>query len=74
MIIAATQRWPILAVSVQQRLGGQLARAMTHAALLVLSAVEQRLLVVLWLLADRFGRVTLEGVAVHLALTHDALA
>jgi len=47
---------------------------MTHAALLVLSAVEQRLLVVLWLLADRFGRVTLEGVAVHLALTHDALA
>jgi CRP/FNR family cyclic AMP-dependent transcriptional regulator len=39
-----------------------------------LRRVDSRLLVLLWYLADRWGRVTPEGVVVPLRLTHETLA
>lgn len=39
-----------------------------------LRRVDQRLLVLLWYLADRYGRVTPDGVLLPLRLTHETLA
>lgn len=39
-----------------------------------LRRVDQRLLVLLWYLADRYGRVTPDGVLLPLKLTHETLA
>lgn len=36
--------------------------------------VDQRLLLLLWMVADRWGRVRKDGVVVPLALTHQTLA
>jgi CRP/FNR family cyclic AMP-dependent transcriptional regulator len=44
-----------------------------HLAVTQVTRVGERLLVVLWHLADRWGRVTPEGVALALPLTHETL-
>jgi len=45
-----------------------------HLALCRLRHAEERLLVLLWHLAERWGRVTPDGVALALPLTHELLA
>jgi CRP-like cAMP-binding protein len=66
----AARRWPDLAGVVQQRLGGLVDRLATHLAICQLPRVEQRLLALLWHLAERFGRVGPDGVVLSLGLTH----
>ena len=44
-----------------------------HQALLQLSPVETRLLVLFWHLAERWGRVTPDGISVRLRLPHELL-
>src|SRR5581483_10333864 len=39
-----------------------------------LTGVDVRLLVLFWHLADRGGKVTVDGVVLHLGLTHELLA
>lgn len=46
----------------------------THLAILHHPRVERRLLLLLWHLAERWGRVTPDGVALRLPLTHELLA
>jgi CRP-like cAMP-binding protein len=48
-------------------------RMSVHQALLALSPVETRLLVLFWHLAERWGRVTPKGVVLPLGLTHQIL-
>jgi CRP/FNR family transcriptional regulator, cyclic AMP receptor protein len=48
-------------------------RMAVHQALLGLSPVETRLLVLFWYLAERWGRVTKGGVVLPLGLTHQVL-
>jgi hypothetical protein len=67
-------RWPTLLTAVVERtirrshwLGLQL-------AITDLRRVDQRLILFLWHLADRWGRVGPDGVAVPLPVTHDVLA
>lgn len=48
-------------------------RSSIHAALLQLSPVETRLLVLFWYLAERWGRVTPLGVRLGLRLSHETL-
>jgi CRP-like cAMP-binding protein len=48
-------------------------RMSVHQALLSLSPVETRLLVLFWYLAERWGRVTPEGIVLPLGLTHQIL-
>lgn len=62
-------------------IGGELLRASmerhrrqaVHRAVVQLPALEHRVLGVLWMLADRFGRVAPEGVVIDLPLTHKLL-
>lgn len=49
-------------------------RMAVHQALLGLSPVETRLLVLFWYLAERWGRVTRDGVVLPLGLTHQVLS
>jgi CRP-like cAMP-binding protein len=49
------------------------ARMSVHQALLSLSPVETRLLVLFWYLAERWGRVTPDGIVLPLGLTHQIL-
>jgi CRP/FNR family transcriptional regulator, cyclic AMP receptor protein len=69
----AVRRWPALAAVVQRKLCERADRLTAHAAILQLPAVEDRIMGVLWELADRFGRVRPDGVVVPLRLTHQLI-
>ena len=71
--VLATRRWPSLGTNVTQRLLDQSERLATHVAIAQLARVDQRVLALLWHLADRWGRMTADGVVVPLKLTHEAL-
>jgi CRP/FNR family transcriptional regulator, cyclic AMP receptor protein len=66
----AARRWSVLAATAQERLLGLGERLAVHLAICQLPRVEQRVLALLWHLAERFGRVTSDGVVVELRLTH----
>jgi CRP-like cAMP-binding protein len=70
---AAARRWPRLAVNLHERMVAQQTRGAVHAAIAQLPRVGQRIVAVLWHLAERWGRVTPEGVVVSLDLTHKVL-
>jgi CRP/FNR family transcriptional regulator, cyclic AMP receptor protein len=66
--------WPQIAGAISDRL---LLRARVlgfHLAICHLVTVEERLLMILWHFAERWGRVTPDGVVLRLHLTHDLLA
>ncbi len=44
-----------------------------HLAVCHMRRIETRLLIVLWYFADRWGRVTREGVGIRLPITHALL-
>jgi len=66
----AAQRWPVLAATAQARLAALGERLAVHMAICQLPRVEQRTLAVLWHLAERFGRMTPDGVVLDLRLKH----
>jgi CRP/FNR family transcriptional regulator, cyclic AMP receptor protein len=71
---ARVARWPGIAAALVER---AIERTRTLAFQLAASHIiglERRLLALLWALADRFGRVTADGVLVPLGLTHATLA
>jgi CRP/FNR family transcriptional regulator, cyclic AMP receptor protein len=71
--IAAARRWPQLYRIIHDRMADQLDRATARAAIMGLPRVEQRVLGLLWQLADRWGKVHPEGVVLDLALTHELI-
>ncbi|MEA2381854.1 MAG: family transcriptional regulator, cyclic receptor protein [Solirubrobacteraceae bacterium] len=64
------QRWPALSVTAQERLAALGDRLAIHLAICQLPRVEDRVLALLWHLAERFGRVAPAGVVLDLRLTH----
>ncbi len=70
---AGARRWPGLHDVVHAQLARQRRRASTHLAILQLPRVEDRILSVFSHFADRWGRVTPEGVAIDLPLTHELI-
>jgi CRP/FNR family transcriptional regulator, cyclic AMP receptor protein len=67
-------RWPELSTALVAR-AVRRSRALTvQLAICNLPRVETRLLMLMWHLADRWGRVTTEGVVLPLGLTHRLLA
>jgi CRP-like cAMP-binding protein len=58
---------------IEARLTAQLEAAMLRTAIMSLPRAEHRILALMWQLADRWGVVTVEGVAVRLELTHELL-
>ena len=67
------RRWPELPVAFFSRLHEQLHEAAATAAMLSLPRIDQRLLALLWQLADKIGRATPDGVILDLPLTHAML-
>lgn len=72
-VLLTARRFPNLFTGLQTRMGEQHQRLATQLAICQLPRVEDRVLALLWLLAETWGRVTPSGTVVPLALTHDAL-
>lgn len=71
---ASVSRWPEIGAAVSRRLMQRTHWLAFHLAVCALRRVEERLLLVLWHFADRWGTVTPKGVRLDLRLTHDLLA
>lgn len=73
-ITAVAARWPALMHGIVTRAVERSHALALNVAIHSLQHVELRLLVLLWHLADRFGRVTPEGTVIPLKLSHGDLA
>jgi CRP/FNR family transcriptional regulator, cyclic AMP receptor protein len=71
--IAAVRRWPALMIAVHARLRAQERRLAVYAALGKLRRVEDRVLALLWHLGERWGRISVDGMVLPLALTHETI-
>jgi CRP/FNR family transcriptional regulator, cyclic AMP receptor protein len=69
--LLAVRRWPALDAGLQTRGVEQAERLGVQVAICQLPRVEDRLMALLWWLAERWGRVTPVGTIVPLSLTHD---
>ena len=69
----AGRRWPALWRVTLERSCQRSERLAAHLAALQLSRVDERVEAVLWQLADRFGKVTTDGVVLPIRLTHQLL-
>lgn len=67
-------RWPQFANALLGRAGRRASALGVHVAVGHLTRVDERLLTLLWHLADRWGRVAPQGVSIPLRLTHELLA
>jgi len=72
--VAVVARWPSLVYSLVERSIERAHMLAFNVAIHCLHHVDVRLLVLMWHLADRFGKVTPEGTVVPVALTHRDLA
>jgi CRP/FNR family transcriptional regulator, cyclic AMP receptor protein len=66
-------RWPEVTAALFERLSERSLRLGTTQAISQLTRVDRRLKALLWHLAERWGRVSGDGVVVPLALTHRIL-
>lgn len=66
-------RWPQVMRALLERAVRRTSRMSVHQALLHLSPVETRLLVLFWHLAERWGRVTPDGISIGLGISHELL-
>jgi CRP/FNR family transcriptional regulator, cyclic AMP receptor protein len=71
---ATATRYPEIFTGLIGRLAERSERLATTQAIAQLTGVDRRLRALLWHLAERWGRVTPEGVVVGLALSHTMLA
>lgn len=67
-------RWPSVTAKLTQRVASRARHLAVIAAVTHLPRTHARLLLMFWLLADRWGAVTPEGVVVKLPLTHQVLS
>lgn len=71
--LAAARRWPGLIAGMYVRSTEQAERVSAQLAICQLPRVADRLLAMMWLLAESWGRVTPSGVTLPLVVTHEAL-
>jgi CRP/FNR family transcriptional regulator, cyclic AMP receptor protein len=71
--IQAAGRWPALLTTVGRRLEARREHLAIQGLIAHLPRAEHRVLLTLWHLADRWGRVTREGTLLALPLTHELL-
>jgi hypothetical protein len=71
--LVAARRWPRLVSGLFAQLQEQHDRLLLQLVIAEQPRVEDRLLLLFWQLADRFGKVTGDGIVIRLALTHEAL-
>jgi CRP/FNR family transcriptional regulator, cyclic AMP receptor protein len=65
-----TARWPEIHAALIQRCIERSRRLSLQSAINALPRIQERVEVTLWALADRFGRVTPDGVVVELPISH----
>jgi hypothetical protein len=70
---AVAGRWPALVDALVSRSSKRLRRLATRLAIGQVTRVDERLLILLWQLAERWGRVGPDGVRLPLPLTHETL-
>jgi hypothetical protein len=66
-------RWPQVMGALLERAVRRTLQMSIHQALLQLSPVETRLLVLFWHLAERWGRVSPDGIIIRLNMSHELL-
>jgi CRP/FNR family transcriptional regulator, cyclic AMP receptor protein len=71
---AIVGRWPELVDALFARAARRSRRLGVQLAITRVTRVDERLLIVLWHLAERWGRVRADGVHLPLSVTHDTLA
>jgi CRP/FNR family transcriptional regulator, cyclic AMP receptor protein len=72
-LLAAVYRWPRLIQGLCSCASDQLGRLNAQLVICQLPRVDERVLAMLWLLAESWGQVTAAGVRLPLTLTHEAL-
>lgn len=71
--LLATRRWPRLLTGLLARGKQQADRLAAQLVICQLPRVDQRVLAMMWLLAESWGRVTSAGTRLSMSLTHDVL-
>lgn len=71
--LLTVRRWPELVAALFARVAAQDERREVHRAVSQLPRVEDRVHALLWLLAERWGRMTPHGVLLRLRLTHELI-
>ncbi len=71
--LAGVRRWPQLLPGLNACFAEQNERLVAQLAICQLPRVDQRLMAMMWLLAESWGRVTPAGTSLPLSLTHDVL-
>jgi hypothetical protein len=71
--LLVARRWPWLFAGLHVRSGEQIERLLTQMMICQLPRVDDRLLSLLWLLAESWGQVTPSGTVLPVELTHTAL-
>ncbi|MGN6187415.1 MAG: helix-turn-helix domain-containing protein [Conexibacter sp.] len=69
--LMTVRRWPEIVAALFERLAAQEQRREIHRALSQLPRVEDRVHALLWLLAERWGHVSPQGMTLRLRLTHE---
>ena len=69
----ASRRWPGMSDCLHERLARQTHRVSRHLAILHLPRVEDRIVALFVDFAERFGRVTSDGIVIDLPLTHQLI-
>lgn len=72
-LLLGSNRWPALVRGLYLRTAQQCERLAAQLVVCQLPRVDQRLLALMWLLAETWGRVTPSGTTLPLKLTHDVL-
>ncbi len=72
-VLLAARRWPRIVAGLHTRMAEQGERLGTQLAICQLPRVDQRLLSLMWLLAETWGHVTTHGTRLPMTLTHDTL-
>jgi hypothetical protein len=73
-LIGLCARWPSVLVELAARSTRQMSRLSLQVAIARIPRIDDRLLVLFWRIAQRWGRVTPDGVLIPLALTHETIA
>lgn len=71
--LGAARRLPRLIVALYECLADQMLRLKSQLVICQLPRVDERVLAMMWLLAESWGHVTPEGVRLPLALTHETV-
>jgi CRP-like cAMP-binding protein len=72
--LAVTQRWPSIAGALLLQVVRQSERVAVHQLISQFPRADDRILALLWHLADRWGRPEPAGIVVPLAMGHEAIA